>query len=80
MHSETCTTNFLFVIKIFPVQTYFVYESCYYRSRNGVVSKINRLQAGRYGVQIPVLTSNLPLLINVNTGSGSHPAFYSMGT
>jgi len=39
-----------------------------------------RLQAGHLRVQIPAGTRNSSLLQNIQTGSGSHTASYSMGT
>jgi hypothetical protein len=43
-------------------------------------SVVTRLVAGQSGVQIPVHARNLVLLHHVHTGSGAHPAPYSMGT
>jgi hypothetical protein len=49
-------------------------------SRVGVVGIGTRLRAGRTTVRIPVEARDSPLLRNVQTGSGHHPAYYSMGT
>jgi hypothetical protein len=52
---------------------------CRFRQEN-VISSVNRLQAGQFGVWIPAGTRDLPLLQNVQNGFGAHPSSYSMDT
>ena len=58
-----------------PLLHYFLYLSLY-----SVVGIATKLRAGWSGVQLLVGASDLCLLQNVQTGSGVHPAVYSMGT
>jgi hypothetical protein len=44
-----------------------------------VLSIATRLRIGRSGIRNPVGARDLPLLRNVQTGSGVHPASNSMG-
>jgi len=49
-------------------------------SQNSAVGTIIWSRAARPGVRIPAWPPHLSLLKNVHTGSGTKPAFYSMGT
>ena len=49
-------------------------------SPDSVVGAVNKLQAGRSGVWIAIRAGHFCLLEIVQTGSGVHPASYSMGT
>jgi hypothetical protein len=48
-------------------------------SQSSLVGIVTRLRAGRSGVRIPVEARDFSLLQNVQTGSGAHPASYSVG-
>ena len=39
-----------------------------------------RMRSGRFGVRVPVGARDFSFLQNVKTGSGTHPASYSVGT
>ena len=50
------------------------------RSRSSVFCVVTRLRVWRSRVQIPVWARDLLFLQNVQTGPGTHPAKYSLGT
>jgi hypothetical protein len=50
------------------------------RLQNYKVDTATVLQAGRNGVRILAGARDFSLLRNMQTGSGAHPASYSMGT
>jgi len=52
----------------------------YFVSQDSVAAVLTRLEAGQSGVLIPVGAWDFPLLQNVETLSGTHPAFYSIST
>jgi hypothetical protein len=41
---------------------------------------MTRLQAGQYAVPLPTRARGLSVLRDVHTGSGNHPASWSVGT
>ena len=49
-------------------------------NRGSVVGIVTVLLTGRFGARIPVGVRDFPLLRNVQTGSGTHTASYSVGT
>jgi len=54
--------------------------NCVGTSYHSVFDTVIRLRAGRSGVRIPPGTQDFPLIPNIQTGPGSHPVFYCMGT
>jgi hypothetical protein len=52
----------------------------YHRNSDSVVSTTTTLWDGRQWVQIPAETKDLSIPRNIQTGSGAHLAFCSMGT
>jgi hypothetical protein len=52
---------------------------CRLRQENAI-RRVNRLQAGQFGVWIPVGARDFLLLQNVQNGFGTHPSSYSVGT
>jgi len=50
------------------------------RGQNSIFGIVTRLWVGKSRVQIPVWARDLSFLQNVQTGPGTHPAKYSLGT
>ena len=48
--------------------------------RVSLVGMATRLRVVRPGFRIPVEAKDFSVIQNVQTGSGAHPAFYTMGT
>ena len=59
-------------------QSELIYACCWIR--DVVVCTLTRPRVGWSGVWIPIMARDFPLLQTVQTGSGAHPASYSMGT
>jgi len=49
-------------------------------SWNSIIGTVTRLQAGRYGIQIPAGAREYSLLQNVENSSEAHLGSYTMGT
>ena len=63
---------------IFYFKNFVVFCCCNGGSQDSVVSLPTMLQTLRSGVRIPIRARGFSFLQNVQTGSGAHPASYSM--
>jgi hypothetical protein len=70
----------LVLSKLCQLCKYMQYLFCLSGSLGIVASIVARLWAKQSGIGTPAGTRNSSLLINVQIGSGAHPASYSMGT
>lgn len=73
----------LTILKAFICDCYYVLCMLHYtslRDWSRVVGIATRLQAGGFKVRIPIGTRHTSVSQNVQTGSGTHPPSYSMGT